>query len=51
MQAPPRGAWGRSLVAEHRLLVMASLVGEHGLCVLGLQKLQHVGSVVTALQL
>ena len=41
-----------SLVAEHRLLlVMAFLVGDHGLCVLGLQKLQHVGSIVMALQL
>ena len=35
-----------SLVAEHRLLVMASLVGEHGLCVLGLQKLPHMSSIV-----
>ena len=41
-----------SLVAKHRLLlVMSSLVEEQGLCVLGLQKLQYVGSVVMVLQL
>ena len=41
-----------SLVAKHRLLlVMSSLVEEQGLCVLRLQKLQYVGSVVMVLQL
>ena len=43
------GKEGLLFVAVHRLLiVVASLVAEHGLQVHGLQQLQHTGSVVAA---
>ena len=43
------GKWGRLFIAVCRLLiVVASLVAEHGLQVHGLQQLQHTGSVVVA---
>ena len=46
------GSWGYPLVEVHRLLiVVASLVAEHGFWVFGLQQLQHVSSAVVALWL
>ena len=43
------GEWGLLLVAVPGLLIaVASLVAGHGLWVLGLQQLQHTGSVVAA---
>ena len=42
------GEWGLLFVVVCKLLVVASLVAEHGLQVHGLQQLQHAGSVVVA---